>query len=407
MRKFIYKVIIAAILLATPFLAQAVNDVTINGIVNFQILTADTAVLTTVIASAPGQVTLLDVQSNYIDITLDNLSSITFNTTAPSQYIRISKIAGSNNYTIAPSCPTTNATLTGTGATVTLRLQIYTTNNCHGGGGVSHVFPTNYFLTINENNTCTSSRNVILNLQAEQANSVVISNNSDFIGAQWESFTNPLLKSWLLESGDGIKTVYAIFRSVTGDLSPVVSDSIQLKSGGCEEVTPPPPPSPPSGSGSAQCTVNFKPGELLKSLNSTTVYYLGADCKRYIFPNEKTYLTWYNDFKNVKLVSDDLLAQISWGRNITYKPGIKMVKLQSTPEVYAVDAHGTLRWIISEEIAAALYGKNWAKMVEDLPDSFFTDYKIGEPIRNNQDFDPASVSNNALDIIADLQIGSQ
>jgi len=33
------------------------------------------------------------------------------------------------------------------------------------------------------------------------------------------------------------------------------------------------------------------------------VYYLGADGKRYVFPNEKTFSTWYSDFSGVQEVS--------------------------------------------------------------------------------------------------------
>ena len=35
------------------------------------------------------------------------------------------------------------------------------------------------------------------------------------------------------------------------------------------------------------------PGDLVKGTTLNTVYYYGADGKRYAFPNEKTYLTWY------------------------------------------------------------------------------------------------------------------
>jgi N-acetylmuramoyl-L-alanine amidase len=116
----------------------AVNDVQINSNTNFQLNTFDTAALTTIVASSSGQVTNIDVQSNYIDITLDNLSSVTFTTTVGGQYLNIAKQSGSNDYTVSPSCPTSTATLTGTGATVILRLKVITTDLCPAGGALDH-----------------------------------------------------------------------------------------------------------------------------------------------------------------------------------------------------------------------------------------------------------------------------
>ncbi len=34
-----------------------------------------------------------------------------------------------------------------------------------------------------------------------------------------------------------------------------------------------------------------------------------------------------------------------------------------------------MHWITSEALAIQLYGKNWAKLVIDVPDAFFVDYK--------------------------------
>jgi hypothetical protein len=82
------------------------------------------------VASSGGQATNFNVQSNYIDITLDNLSSVTFTTTVGGQFLKIIKQSGSNDYTVSPSCPTTTVTLTGTGAAVILRLEVLTTDAC-------------------------------------------------------------------------------------------------------------------------------------------------------------------------------------------------------------------------------------------------------------------------------------
>ncbi|HTK05412.1 MAG TPA: peptidoglycan DD-metalloendopeptidase family protein [Candidatus Eisenbacteria bacterium] len=135
----------------------------------------------------------------------------------------------------------------------------------------------------------------------------------------------------------------------------------------------------PAG-GAPACTS----GTRIKTAGSKAVYYCGADGKRYVFPNDRAYYTWYPDFTGVTVVTADVLASIPLGGNVTYRPGAKMVKIQSDPRVFAVDHGGTLRWIASPDIAAALYGADWAKKVDDVSDAFFINYKSGEPINSAQ-----------------------
>ncbi len=121
-------------------------------------------------------------------------------------------------------------------------------------------------------------------------------------------------------------------------------------------------------------------GSLIKPATSSAVYYCGADGKRYVFPNDRVYFSWYTDFKNVTTISDSQLASISLGGLVTYRPGTKMVKIESLPNVYALEKGGALRWIKTPEIAVKLYGNTWNKKVEDISDAFFGSYKLGEPI---------------------------
>ena len=121
-------------------------------------------------------------------------------------------------------------------------------------------------------------------------------------------------------------------------------------------------------------------GSLIKTDASSAVYYCGADSRRYVFPNSKTYFTWYKDFSSVQTISAEEMSAILIGGNVTYKPGVRMVKIQSDPKVYAVDRAGTLRWITTDTIARALYGSAWAKNVDDLSDAFFVNYKVGSPV---------------------------
>lgn len=123
--------------------------------------------------------------------------------------------------------------------------------------------------------------------------------------------------------------------------------------------------------------------------SGAAVYYVDAD-KRYVFPNENVYASWYADFSGVRTISDEELASYQLGGNVTYKPGSALVKLQSDPKVYAVGAGGELRWIASEEAALALYGEGWNRNVVDIPDSDFFNYRVGAPVEEAADFDRAS-----------------
>ena len=122
------------------------------------------------------------------------------------------------------------------------------------------------------------------------------------------------------------------------------------------------------------------PGSLIRIPTNPSVYYCGSDGKRYVFPNARTYATWYKDFSAVQMITPEDMANIQLGGNVTYRPGVKLVKIQTDPKVYAVDRNGTLRWMQTSAIAAKYYGTAWAKSVEDVPDVFFTDYTVGNPV---------------------------
>ncbi len=144
-------------------------------------------------------------------------------------------------------------------------------------------------------------------------------------------------------------------------------------------------------------------GNLIKASNPS-VYYYGADGKRYVFPNEDTYKTWYSDFSNVKKITDGELAAITIGGNVTFRPGVKLVKITTDPKVYAVDKGGTLRWLTTSIVAETLYGSNWGSLVTDVSDAFFINYTVGAPINNNLDYNPTTSTSTATSISADRLI---
>lgn len=117
------------------------------------------------------------------------------------------------------------------------------------------------------------------------------------------------------------------------------------------------------------------------------VYFYGDDGKRHAFPNEKVFFTWYADFDDVVVVTDDYIASLTLGRNVTYHPGTKMVKFPSLNTVYAVGETGELRAVGSEDVARSLYGSNWNTKIDDISEAFYGNYRFGDDIDSSSDYD--------------------
>lgn len=151
-------------------------------------------------------------------------------------------------------------------------------------------------------------------------------------------------------------------------------------------------------------TASASPGDLIRGSTYSTVYYLGADGLRYVFPNEKTYRTWYSGWNDITNIGDVALGQIQMGGNVTYKPGVKLVKINTDPRTYTVEEGGVLRWVENETLARSLYGDEWNKNVDDIPDAFFANYDIGRPIDKTSDYVLGEILANTADIGDDKDI---
>ncbi|MBI4139270.1 hypothetical protein HY479_03935 [Candidatus Uhrbacteria bacterium] len=143
------------------------------------------------------------------------------------------------------------------------------------------------------------------------------------------------------------------------------------------------------------------PGDLVKA-SGPSVYYYAENGKRYVFPTEKTYLTWYADFSSVKTVTDAELGALMIGGNATYRPGVKLVKITTDPKVYAIGPGNQLRWIKTEQVAKELYGADWATQVDDIPDPFFINYMLGAEVSSAGDYDRTALRDAAPTIQATL-----
>ncbi len=119
----------------------------------------------------------------------------------------------------------------------------------------------------------------------------------------------------------------------------------------------------------------------LEGSSDAAVYYIGSDGMKYVFPDSKTYFTWYENFDNVMRVDVATLDEYEDGGAVTYRPGTKLVTHMNTAKVYAVGPGGMLYWIPTEEVAVGLYGDNWGSMVMDvIPGYFSSSYSTGDEL---------------------------
>lgn len=119
-------------------------------------------------------------------------------------------------------------------------------------------------------------------------------------------------------------------------------------------------------------------GDLIKASGPAVYYFFNN--KRYVFPNETTYRSWFMDFSGIRTISDTELSAIMIGGNITIRPGTNLIKITTDPKVYAVTRGGVLHWVESESVATSLYGSNWARRVVDVPDQLFVNYSVGSSV---------------------------
>jgi len=149
---------------------------------------------------------------------------------------------------------------------------------------------------------------------------------------------------------------------------------------------------------------SLQAGDLIRGETFSAVYYYGEDGFRYVFPNQKTYDTWYSNFDDVKFISDLDLGLIQIGGNVRYRPGVRMVKINSDPKTYAVDTDGVLRHVTSESVATDLYGSQWNTQIDDVPDGFFTNYSIGDAIDSSSQFNVSSTTSAATSISVNREL---
>jgi len=131
-------------------------------------------------------------------------------------------------------------------------------------------------------------------------------------------------------------------------------------------------------------------GDLIKAPNSTAVYYVGADNKKYVFPNGTTYSTWYPDFSTVLTVTAETLQSYETSGNVVARAGTKLIQFVTInpdgtmyvddPKVYTLEPNGVKRWLTTAYLAQQLYGYNWETKIYGCPNYLIDNYPLGADI---------------------------
>lgn len=125
----------------------------------------------------------------------------------------------------------------------------------------------------------------------------------------------------------------------------------------------------------AECPV-LEAGDLYKVPESSSVYYLNAEMESMYFPTEEVFFSWGFSFSDVKVIPNTCFDNYEQATpaGLNFRPGSRLVKRVESPTVYAVLPGNVRAAIGSEEVAKALYGDNWAKLVRDLPGVFMSNF---------------------------------
>jgi hypothetical protein len=198
-----------------------------------------------------------------------------------------------------------------------------------------------------------------------------------------------------LSGNDGVKTLYLKVKSTFALQSEPITKIILLdtKNACADEVLPPDetdpiptPIDPESPLGPNELLLQT--GDLFKGL-SDTVHYFGLDGKRHIFPDVKTFYSWFNSFASIIDVADSVLSLFSLGETVTHRPGTLITF--STDEVYLVTRGSIIRHLRDEAVAVLFFGEQWNEQVKDVDDTLFTNYFVGEDINRLSDISLAEL----------------
>ncbi len=204
--------------------------------------------------------------------------------------------------------------------------------------------------SINDDEEETTSRYVTLKIEDTfGVEGYIVNNSNSFKGVEFKQITDKI--SWVLSEAEGEKTVYMQFLDANGDKK-TVSKKINYKNEG----------------GSI-----FESGSLLKG-QGNTIYYYGFDGQLHPFLNSAVYHSWYENFDDIRFVSNSKLKQYQIGLSVCVRPGTWLLKFRGLPKIYSVLPGCQLKPVLSEVEAYLIYGSNWNKRILELDSVYASTY---------------------------------
>ena len=123
------------------------------------------------------------------------------------------------------------------------------------------------------------------------------------------------------------------------------------------------------------------PGNAYKTASSVIVYYITEDCTKRSFPNEQTYFSYYNSWKDFQIIDKTILEAMNFDDKGPMGMGPKystLVKLADSGRVYVI-SNGNRYWFDSATVFDKLnYNWSWiGKVSEDFLNEYIDAGKWG------------------------------
>jgi hypothetical protein len=123
-------------------------------------------------------------------------------------------------------------------------------------------------------------------------------------------------------------------------------------------------------------------------------YWYDPDQKRYAFTSEQSFESWFpGSPTGVVNATIPELAPIALGGAVYHRPATRLLKFESSPDVYAVARYGMLRKIATEQVAFELYGADWKTYIDEVPVTDFPQYRLGATITDAGEYDRTAYNN--------------
>lgn len=119
---------------------------------------------------------------------------------------------------------------------------------------------------------------------------------------------------------------------------------------------------------------------LVSSQEGGAVYVIDSSLVKRLFPSRQIFDSWFDNFRRLKILSEEDLDSIPEGSPMLGRPGTWLVKVPEDNKVFAVEPGYVLRWIIDEESAQTLFGENWNRRIIDVDQEMFSTYSIAVPL---------------------------